>query len=78
VLVIFGYIGYQLYSVGKSTVEQIIENSTSTTNTTTTPINITDYDIVAKTQNLFIVLDIALIVAFIFMVVAVFMHSRKR
>ena len=70
-LVLAGFIGYQIYN----TTKQVAENITHQYNST---INISDYDVVQKVQPVWLILDYALILAFIFMVVAVFMHSRKR
>ena len=72
ILVIVGYIGHQIYNVTKTKTEEIINK------TPDADVNLTNYDLVSKLTPLFLLLDVALIIAFIFMVVAVFMHSRKR
>ena len=71
VFVILGYVGYQIYYNAKTMAENVTQKYNST-------INITDYDLIAKLNPFFIILDLALIVAFIFMIIAVFMHSAKR
>ena len=69
--VLIGYTGYQIYSTAKNLANQTIHQYNES-------INVSDYDIMEKTMPFWIILDTAIIIAFIIMIVAVFMHSKKR
>ena len=71
VLVIAGYVGYNIYHTTRNVTENVVHQYNKS-------VNVSDYDVVAKTMWIWGIIDITLILAFIFMVVAVFMHSRKR
>lgn len=76
VLSVVGYALYNYYVDIKSASQNISDNLAKTLNTT--PVNVSEYDIVPKLNPIIIVVDTALIVAFIFSIVAVFLYSKRR
>lgn len=72
ILSVLGYVGFSIYGTVKQVVNQTVSTLTGGRE------NISDYDVVEKTGPMWLLVNIALILAIIFAVVAVFMHSRRR
>lgn len=76
VLSVLGYALYNYYVNMKSASQNITDSLAENLNTT--PQNISNYDIVPRLNPIIIVVDIAVIVAFIFSIVGIFLYSKRR